>query len=109
MDPHFHAALARHQRGDLAGAEAAYRAILDRMPQHRDARANLAQVLGRLGRVEEALGEYRTLAAEPATPAAAYLNAGTLLLRQGDHPAALRWYRDAWGVSRGWLRGSPIG
>ena len=95
MDPHFHAALARHQRGDLAGAEAAYRAILDRMPQHRDARANLAQVLGRLGRVEEALGEYRTLAAEPATPAAAYLNAGNLLLRQGDHTAALRWYRHA--------------
>ena len=42
------------RRGDLSGAEAQYRAVLAHQPNNADAMVGLAQVLGKLGRGEEA-------------------------------------------------------
>jgi predicted O-linked N-acetylglucosamine transferase (SPINDLY family) len=95
VDARFRQALAWHHQGDLPAAEAAYRVVLAAAPGHREARANRAQLLGRLGQLEAAMAEYRALAADPGAPAAALLNAGNLRLRQGASRAAVAWYQQA--------------
>ena len=55
----FESAVRLHQSGDLAQAATAYRACLTAEPGRIDARSNLGAVLVRMGRYEEAIGEYR--------------------------------------------------
>jgi len=54
----FDAAVRLHQAGDLAAASAAYRACLVAEPGRVDVRSNLGAVLARMGRYQEATGEY---------------------------------------------------
>ena len=52
-------AIELHQSGDIAGATAAYRAYLKRVPKNVMARSNLGAALARAGQYEEAIVEYR--------------------------------------------------
>ena len=54
----FQAALQHHQAGELAEAAAGYRACLAAQPDRIDARSNLGAVLARMGRYQDAIGEY---------------------------------------------------
>lgn len=54
----FDSALRLHQAGDLAAAAAAYEACLTAEPGRVDARSNLGAVLVRMGRYQDAIGEY---------------------------------------------------
>jgi tetratricopeptide (TPR) repeat protein len=54
----FNAALRLHQAGELAAAAAAYEACLTAEPGRVDARSNLGAVLVRMGRYQDAIGEY---------------------------------------------------
>jgi predicted Zn-dependent protease len=54
----FDAALRLHQAGDLAAAAAAYESCLTAEPGRVDARSNLGAVLVRMGRYQDAVGEY---------------------------------------------------
>ena len=65
-DPQLQDALALHQKGDLEGAIAGYRAYLKLKPNAIDARSNLGAALARLGRYAESVIEYkRALQKEP--------------------------------------------
>ncbi len=55
----FAAALQHHQQGDLAEAAAGYETCIAGDPTRVDARSNLGAVLVRMGRYEEAIGQYR--------------------------------------------------
>jgi tetratricopeptide (TPR) repeat protein len=54
----FNAALRLHQAGDLVAAVAAYEACLAVEPGRVDARSNLGAVLAKMGRYQDAIGEY---------------------------------------------------
>ncbi len=54
----FDSAVRLHQSGDLAGAVTAYRACLAVEPGRVDARSNLGAVLAKMGRYQDAIGEY---------------------------------------------------
>jgi tetratricopeptide (TPR) repeat protein len=54
----FEAAVRLHQAGHLAAAAAAYEACLTAQPGRVDARSNLGAVLVRMGRYQDAIGEY---------------------------------------------------
>jgi tetratricopeptide (TPR) repeat protein len=54
----FQAALQHHQAGDLAKAADGYRACIAVQPDRIDARSNLGAVLARMGRYQDAIGEY---------------------------------------------------
>jgi putative thioredoxin len=86
-DPRLDAAEAALDRGDLAAAEAAYRAILDEQPDHPDAALALRQV--QLFRRAEQAGP-DALAAADAAPddVAAQLRAADFLLGTGQVDAA---------------------
>jgi tetratricopeptide (TPR) repeat protein len=59
--------------------------------QHLGARAALARAFARLGRLEEALGQYRKVVADPAAPPEAWLDyAQLLVLREVSLPAGKR-------------------
>ncbi len=55
----FNAALRLHQAGDLAAAASAYEACLAADPARVDARSNLGAVLVRMGRYQDAIGQYQ--------------------------------------------------
>jgi tetratricopeptide (TPR) repeat protein len=54
----FDAAVRLHQAGDLAAAAAAYEACLAAEPGRVDARSNLGAVFAKMGRYQDAIGEY---------------------------------------------------
>ncbi len=56
----FEKAVELQRKGDLHGAEAAYREVLWTAPRYAEAHANLGAVLIRLDRYEEAIQEYET-------------------------------------------------
>lgn len=92
-DPRLDAAEAALDAGDLAGAEAAYRAILDTEPDHPVAGLALRQV--QLFRRAEEAGP-NALAAAGAAPddVAAQTRAADFLLGTGDVEAAFEWLLD---------------
>lgn len=79
----FAAAVAKHQSGDLAAAEAAYRGLLKVVPAYAPALCNLGVLLARAGKVQDAADCYTlALANDPANPDA-HFNLGNLHRRAG--------------------------
>jgi predicted O-linked N-acetylglucosamine transferase (SPINDLY family) len=86
---------AQLQAGDLAAAESAYRAILERAPGHVDALSQLAAIEQRLGRRHRAVKLLEKAAKLRPDDAVVQLDLGKLRDGFGDHPAALRHYAKA--------------
>lgn len=88
-------AVACHQRGDLAGAVAGYRAVLEQVPRNVDAGHLLGLALWQSGQQEEGLR--RVMAAAAAAPGAAAIqnNLGGMLLALRQFRAAERAFRAA--------------
>jgi Flp pilus assembly protein TadD len=88
-------ALTEHAAGRIAEAEASYRAVLARWPDHPEALGMLALILadGEDAEAAEAMA-YRHLALRP-TDATALLGLGRLWARQGDDEAAVPLFRRA--------------
>lgn len=93
LDQAFAAAVQAHGAGDLATAEARYRAILRDVPTYPGALCNLGALLARKGEVAEAERCY--LLALAGTPgfADAHFNLGNLYHRSNDLRAALVQFR----------------
>lgn len=90
--------VARHMKGDLKGAEAAYRAVLDEETDHVDALHLLGNVLGQRGQLETA-GELLKRALELAPDhAVAMVNLGNVYRTKGDTKRATQYYQKALGV-----------
>lgn len=79
IDSMFAQALAAHTAGQGAAAEAGYRKVLARAPNHVAANSNLARVLRKRGQLAAAIALYRRAAAAPDAPAAVYFNLGNAL------------------------------
>ncbi|HEX3366599.1 tetratricopeptide repeat protein [Phenylobacterium sp.] len=88
-------AMTEHAAGRIAEAEASYRAVLARWPDHHEALGMLALILadGEDAEAAEAMA-YRHLALRP-TDATALLGLGRLWARQGDDEAAVPLFRRA--------------
>jgi predicted O-linked N-acetylglucosamine transferase (SPINDLY family) len=81
--------------GNLAGAEAAYRAVLEGAPDHVEALTRLAAIEIRLGRRHRAVKLLeRGLALKPRAPAL-HLELGGLRASFGDHAAAVQHFAKA--------------
>jgi Tfp pilus assembly protein PilF len=82
-------------RGDMAGAEAAYRAAIAAGPQHAKAHSNLGVILSGRGDKAGAEAAYRaSIAADPQC-ADAHFNLGILLKQRGDLAGEEAAYRAA--------------
>jgi protein O-GlcNAc transferase len=88
IDRKFAAAVARHQAGELAAAEAAYRAILAAKPNHVAALCNLGVLLRATARAADAVACYRRAIAASPSHAPAYENLGNALIELGELAAA---------------------
>lgn len=100
IEREFAAAAARHQAGDFAGAERAYREILARATDHVPTLCNLGTILSRNGDADGAADCYRkALAVRPGYPDA-HFNLGNVLRRAGRLPEAAAEYQAC-------LRGNP--
>lgn len=85
----------RMAAGDLAGAEAGFRAALECAPELAEAHANLAYVLERNGDLPQAEAHYRRSIAANPDIAQTHLNFGALLAGQKRFDAAEAEYRRA--------------
>jgi protein O-GlcNAc transferase len=91
--------VARHMKGDLKGAEAAYRAVLDAEGNHVDALHLLGSVLGQQGKLDPAM-ELLLRALERAPDhVAAMVDLGNVYRAMGDSKRAMEYYRKAVHVS----------
>jgi protein O-GlcNAc transferase len=88
LDRKFADAVAKHQAGDLAAAEAGYRAILAAKPRHVAALCNLGVLLRATGRAGDAVACYRRAIAASPDHAPAYENMGNALIELADFAAA---------------------
>lgn len=88
-------AITRHQQGDLIGAIAAYRRVLEKQPGDVDAGHLLGLALWQSG--EQAEGLRRVMAAADAAPRSAAIqnNLGGMLMAVAKFPAAERAFRAA--------------
>ena len=83
------------QRGDLAGARAAFEKVLRLVPNSPEGHNSLGWVLLAQGQTEEAIVHFRAaLRAKPAF-AQAHINLSNALVQKGDHEGAVRQARDA--------------
>jgi uncharacterized protein (TIGR02466 family) len=90
-----HAAMARLQAGDAAGALEACDAVLSRAPGDAEARHLRAITLGRLERADEAEADFRAAAAVHPQPGVVLCNLGNMLRRFARLDAAAAAYREA--------------
>ena len=88
-------AVSRHRTGQIAEAEALYRAILAIQPAHAEAAYNLGVALQTQGRLADAVGAYRHAIAARPDFADAYSNLGTALQDLGQFDEAVAIYRKA--------------
>jgi len=91
----FQVALAHHQAGRLAEAEAIYRQILTVQPQHADALHLMGVIAHQAGRNDVALDLIRHAIALAPNFSAAYDNLGTVLREQGRVDEAIIAHRHA--------------
>lgn len=82
-------ALASHQQGRLAEADALYREILAQDPEHFDALHLSGVIAYQQGRYDAAVASIGRALMRETTQAAPYSNLGLALLAQGRHDAAL--------------------
>ncbi len=98
-DPLMRDGVARHLKGDLEGAEVAYRAVLDEEADHVDALHLLGNVLGQRGHLEQASALLkRALELNPRHPSA-MVDLGNVHRASGDPQRAMECYQGALGVS----------
>jgi len=89
------AAMAHHRNGDLAGAKAAYEAVLEAEPDNPDAHHLLGMIAYQTGNSEVAIEHLqRALAAQPENPHF-HLNFGEALRAAGQTDGAMAAYRRA--------------
>ncbi len=88
-------AIARHQAGDLAAAEKAYRAILDDHPNHADALHLLGLVFYQKGDAATAMDHIRRAIGLDPRAAMYHANLGRVLMAQGQAAEAAEVYRQA--------------
>ena len=91
----FAEAVARHQSGEAAPAEALYRAVLALEPGQARAAYNLGILLHAQHRVAEAIAAYRHATAVAPTYAEAYCNLGVVLQDHGQSGDAIAAYEQA--------------
>ena len=91
----FAQALALHQNGRLAEAETAYRALLDRAPDHINARHHLGLIALQGGDHQTALGWLEDAAARASDDPRLLVHLGMAQHRAGRHEAAILSYRRA--------------
>ncbi|HWA44898.1 MAG TPA: tetratricopeptide repeat protein [Hypericibacter adhaerens] len=87
------AALALHRAGDLAGAEAAYRALLEREPGHAGALGGLGVLLFQAGRLEAALAPLERAVAKAPQDAQLRINLGAVFASLQRHEEAIASFR----------------
>jgi predicted O-linked N-acetylglucosamine transferase (SPINDLY family) len=80
----FKAAVAKHQAGDAAGAEQAYRTVLKSHPGHAPSLCNLGVLLAKAGKTDEAASCYNLALASTPNYADAHFNLGNLYRRSGQ-------------------------
>ena len=83
VDQRLAQAMALHEAGDVLGAIAGYKAVLDIDPSRADARANLGAAYARLGEFAKAVEEYRAVLARQDDPTVR-LNLGLALYKSGQ-------------------------
>ncbi len=91
----FQEALAHHRAGDLARAERAYRALLERYPDHAGALHQLAMIVAGAGNRGAAIDLLRRAVEADSRDAVARNNLGNLLREQGHLREAASAYRAA--------------
>ncbi len=87
--------MARHGKGDVAGAIADYESLAKRDPVHPGLLANLATALKQAGRRDEALETFARAVAAKGAPPEAWFNYGNLLLESRKRDEAEAAYRRA--------------
>ncbi len=93
LNAEFAAAVQKHQSGDHAAAEAAYRAILKKFPAHAPTLCNLGVLLAKANKLQEAADCYNlALAATPGYPDA-HFNLGNIYRRSNQLREAAYHYR----------------
>jgi tetratricopeptide (TPR) repeat protein len=88
-------AIAQHQRGDLAGAETLYRAILKKAPQHFDALHLLGVLYDQRGDLKTGIDLVRRAVKIQPASADAQFNLGRMLFAAGDAAGAARQFTQA--------------
>ena len=91
-------ALAHRDRGDVAGAERAFRQALEARPASPAAANNLADLLARTGRADAARPLVTALLRDYPGLDAVRCTLGNVLAAEGDDAAAERAYRDALAI-----------
>jgi tetratricopeptide (TPR) repeat protein len=82
-------ALALHRGGDILGAIDAYQTLLEQYPERRDARSNLGAAYVHLGRLDEAIEQYRlAISGEQPDPGILF-NLALALYKAGRVPEAV--------------------
>ena len=89
LNSRFNHAVELQRRGDLGGAETAYRALLALSPGYAEAHANLGAVLMRLDRYEEAVASYEAALRLAPGLAPVRLNLGIAHYRRGNFEMAV--------------------
>jgi Flp pilus assembly protein TadD len=79
----FAEAVALQQKGEVDGAIAAYRKLLNVLPRNVEARSNLGAALARQGQIEEAIQQYREALAVDPGRTAVRLNLAVALQKAG--------------------------
>jgi tetratricopeptide (TPR) repeat protein len=82
-------ALALHRGGDILGAIDGYQAILEQHPDRGDARSNLGAAYAHLGRLEEAIEQYRLALAGESAAAGIRFNLALALYKADRLPEAV--------------------
>jgi len=91
----FTAAVAAHTAGDLDAAAVAYRNIIQAIPNHAGALANLAQIVKQRGDLQAAIRLYQQAARQEKAGAEVFFNLGNAHREAGDFTQALAAYRRA--------------
>ncbi|MBU0616890.1 MAG: tetratricopeptide repeat protein, partial [Planctomycetes bacterium] len=87
--------LAYRRQGDLAKADEVYRRGIEQCPNYDGLHQNLAQLLLKQGRLEEAIAEFRAAARLNPFNAVALANLGTYHIQASEYEPAQRFLRQA--------------
>ena len=93
-DELFSQAVTRHQAGDMDGAEALYRQVLDADAKHPGALSNLGVLAGKKGDFEEAIRLYAAALAENPNQLDAHFNLGNVYRKLGRPQDAVAAYQN---------------
>jgi Flp pilus assembly protein TadD len=86
---------ALREAGDCSSAMVEYRAVLEKLPRHREALTNLGICLGQVGRFPEAESAFRRAIAIDPSWARGYTNLAAVAMLEGDAEQARDYYQRA--------------